>query len=301
MTSPRPSAYLPHEAYVAPARRSREIWRVFAGGAVIVAAYLGLFALFGAFLVQSYGQLIAGAILHRIARGDTPGAMILLLWTFAALAAGPMLAARLVHRRAAGTLFGPSPRRAVADFAIVALPLVGLQAALLPLVLGSGDARPGLAFGALLGYLPFALPGILIQTGAEELVFRGYLQQQLAARFRHPAIWMGLPAMAFALGHYLPADYGANAWAIALWAGVFGLLAADLTARTGSLGAALGFHFANNVAALLFVGVENQLDGLALWTLPVDFSDPEAIGPVLAVDFAMMVISWLLARVVLRV
>lgn len=301
MKATRFPAYRPHMAFAAPARRTPEVWRLFAGGMVIVATYMAFLFLLGAWLVHSYGQLIATALVQRIARGDTPGVMILLLWTFLGLAAGPMVAVRLVHRRAAGTLFGPSARKAIADFRTVALPLVALYAALLPLTLGAENIRPGLTLGAFLGYLPFALPGLLIQTGAEELVFRGYLQQQLAARFDRPAIWMGLPSALFAWGHYLPADYGPNAWMVALWAGVFGLLAADLTARTGSLGAALGFHFANNVAALLLVGIEHDLDGLALWSVSVDLSDPGAIGPALAVDSATMLTSWLLARAVLRV
>jgi membrane protease YdiL (CAAX protease family) len=301
MKASRFPAYLPHESFIAPARRAAEVWRLFPAAAVIVGSYLGLLFLLGAYLVSTYGQLITGALLQRIARGDTPGAMLLLLWTFAGLAVGPMVAVRMIHGRPAGTLFGPSSRRTIADFRTVALPVAALHVALLPLALGAEEIRPGVALGAFLGYLPFALPGLLIQTGAEELVFRGYLQQQLAARFRHPAIWMGVPSALFAWGHYLPADFGANAWAVALWAGIFGLLAADLTARTGSLGAALGFHFANNVGAVLLVGIENDLDGLALWSLSIDLSDPGVIGPALAVDFATMLAAWLVARIALRV
>ncbi len=301
MNAARFPAYHPHETFIAPARRTAEVWRLFPAAAVIVGIYLGLLFLLGAYLTSTYGQLITWALFQRIARGDTPGAMLLLLWTFAGLAVGPIVAVRLIHGRAAGTLFGPSARRTIADFRTVALPVIGLHAALLPLALGAEEIRPGVALGTFLGYLPFALVGLLIQTGAEELVFRGYLQQQLAARFRHPAIWMGVPSALFAWGHYLPADFGGNAWAVALWAGIFGLLAADLTARTGTLGAALGFHFANNVGAVLLVGIENNLDGLALWSLPVDLSDPGVIGPALAVDFATMLTSWLLARIALRV
>lgn len=301
MTAPGFPAYRPHEAFVAPARRAAEVWRLVPGAAVIVGAYLGLLVLLGSYVASLYGPLIARALFQRIASGDTPGAMLMLLWTFAGLAAGPVAAVRLVHGRAAGTLFGPSARRAIADFASVALPVIGLHAVLLPVVLGSDAIRPGVTPGAFLGYLPFALPGLLLQTGAEELVFRGYLQQQLGARFRHPAIWMGLPSAIFAWGHYLPAAYGANAWAVALWAGIFGLLAADLTARTGTLGAALGLHFANNVAAILLVGIEGELDGLSLWTLAIDLSAPGVLAPALAVDFAAMITAWLLARVALRV
>lgn len=301
MTWPRHTAYAAHHAFAAPAGRRRELWRLFPGMAIIVGSYLGLLIVLGAYLTQTYGPLIAGALIQRMARGDTPGGMFLLLWTFAGLAAGAIAAVRIVHGRSASTLFGPSPRRVLADFRTVALPVVALHLALLPLTLGASDAAPGLTFGALLGYLPFALPGLLIQTGAEELVFRGYLQQQLAARFAHPAIWMGLPSALFAFGHYLPADYGRSAWAVALWAGAFGLFAADLTARTGTLGAALGLHFANNVSAILLVGVAGNLDGLALWSVTMDLSDPGVVGPALAVDFVVMLISWLLARLALRV
>lgn len=297
----RSPAYAPHDAYIAPARRRREVWRLFAGIAIILAAYLGPFVLLGIYLTDTYGRLITEALMQRMARGDTPGGMLMLLWTFLGLALGPMAAARLLHGRAAGTLIGPSLRRAGADFFRVLGPVLALNAVLLPFALGSEATHPGLGLGAFLTYLPFALPGVLIQTGAEELVFRGYLQQQLAARFRSPLIWIGLPAALFAFGHYMPDEFGASAWAVALWAAVFGVLAADLTARTGNLGAALGFHFANNIAALLFVGIENNLDGLALWTMSVDLTDPGAVLPALAVDFAAMITSWLLARLVLRV
>lgn len=301
MTACTCPAYAPHDGFVAPARPRRELWRLFVAGVLIVAIHLGLLFLFGLYLTQTYGRFIAEALLQRMGKGDSPGVMLLLLWSFLGLAAGPILAARLIHNRPAGTLFGPSPRRVVADFFTVALPVAAMHVLLLPLALASQDIRPGLNLAAFLAYLPFALPGLLIQTSAEELLFRGYLQQQLAARFAHPAIWMGVPSALFALGHYLPEDYGANAWAVAAWAGMFGLLAADLTARTGTLGAALALHFANNLGSLLLVGFERNLDGLALWSRSIDLAAPGVLGPALAVDFALMVTSWLLARLVLRV
>ena len=63
----------------------------------------------------------------------------------------------------------------------------------------------------------------------------------------------------------------------------------------------MGFHFANNLSALLLVGLAGNLDGLALWRLTLDLSAPGVLGPALAVDFAVMIVSWLLARLVLRV
>lgn len=294
-------AYAPLETFAAPARARAEPWRLLPAIGIIVGTYLGLLALLGLYLTETYGQLIAVAFMQRVAQGGTPGAMLVLLWTFIGLVLGTFAAVRLVHGRPAGTLFGPSFRRARRDFLKVAGPVLALHLVLLPMTLGAENLRPGLSLAAFLGYLPFALPGLLIQTGAEEIVFRGYLQQQLAARFNHPVIWMGLPSALFAWGHYMPADYGDNAWAVALWAGVFGLLAADLTARTGNLGAALGLHLANNFSALFLTGLENELDGLALWSMAIDLSDPGVIGPALTLDLAIMIISWLIARVALRV
>ena len=53
--------------------------------------------------------------------------------------------------------------------------------------------------------------------------------------------------------------------------------------------------------ALLVVGLSGNLDGLTLWSLSADMTDPSVVRPMLAVDFMLMLTSWLLARLVLRV
>jgi membrane protease YdiL (CAAX protease family) len=141
---------------------------------------------------------------------------------------------------------------------------------------------------------------VLIQTSAEEIVFRGYVQQQLAARFSSPLVWMVLPAVLFALGHYLPDTAGDNALMIAAWAGMFGILMADLTARAGTLGPAIAVHFWNNVSAILIVSLPDDLSGLALYLTPFGMNDTEALRAWLPVDFAMMIVLWLAARLAIR-
>ena len=42
---------------------------------------------------------------------------------------------------------------------------------------------------------------IFLQASSEELVFRGYLPQQLAARFGNPAVWGFLPSILFGALH----------------------------------------------------------------------------------------------------
>lgn len=295
-----PAAYRPHEAYIAPARLRAQLWRLVPAALVIMVFYLGPIIGASAYIAIALGPDVANALQARVVQGSLPGAMLTVLYSFSGLALGTMAAARLVNRRGAGTLFGPSARETIRNFVAVIVPLLGLQLLVAALALGDPALRPSLSFSDFLGYLPFALPGILIQTSSEELLFRGYLQQQLAARFGSPLIWIGVPSALFATGHYLPDSFGANALAIVLWAFLFGCLAADLTARTGNIGAALALHTANNAAAMLLIGLEGNLDGLALWTADVDMTATDGFALLLAADFLILLCGWLLARIALR-
>ena len=60
-----------------------------------------------------------------------------------------------------------------------------------------------------------------------------------------------------------------------IWAFCFGLAAADLTARSGTLGPAIGFHLVNNALAFLLFGQAGGMDsGLALFLFPADPAQP---------------------------
>lgn len=292
--------YPRHAAFVAPARERAQVWRLILGMILAAAIYLGLAAGLMGLVYLWYGPFIAGGLMLAMERGNSPGAVILLLWTFLFLAVAAFAVTRGLHGRRAGTLFGPSPRAVIRDGLRVALPLVALNAALLPFNLMLPGAAPNLPLSAFLALLPLTLPLLLVQTGAEEIFFRGYLQQQLAARYRARAVWMALPSLIFGAFHYAPVQYGSAAVPIVLWAALYGALSADLTARTGNLGAAIGMHFANNTLGLLLVGTEGNLDGLALWSVPYDPAGPST-GVLVGVDVARIVISWLVARLILRV
>ena len=294
-----PDGYAPNTDFAAAARPRNELWRTGLGAIGIAAVYIGLLFCLGVFIGAHYGKLVGSVIYRAMAHGATPGAMILLLSTFLAMAVAAITMTRLVHGRRAGTLFGDTAR-AVSDFRRVALAVLGLNVGLLPLALAEIHPARHLDLATFLRYFPFALVALLVQTGAEELVFRGYLQQQLAARFRSAWIWMLIPSLLFALMHY-SATNGPNAVLVTIWAALFGTFAADLTARTGSLGASLGFHFANNFAAFFFIGINGNLNGLSLWSQSVDLADRAAVMPLLSVDFMTMIVAWLLARFVLRV
>ena len=235
--------YSAHAAFVAPARPSSAHWRFFLGLFVAVVAYVALNELY---FQTVYAFVGPGATsLHgNLLKGATPQAMYLLLFSFATMAMAVGVTVRVVHRRNASSLLGV-PERLWSSFRAVSLAMLALGAVLLilpPWDMG-GELTPNLSLNRWLLLLPLSLLAVLVQVSAEEIVFRGYVQQQLAARFHSPLIWMVLPSALFALGHYLPAEAGENALMVALWAGVFGILMADLTARSGSLGPAIAVHF----------------------------------------------------------
>ncbi|WP_417207879.1 CPBP family intramembrane glutamic endopeptidase [Antarctobacter sp.] len=294
-------SYRRHQIMTAPAEPRAELWRLALGLVLCIVIWFGLargiIALLGGVMAgDAYLTLLAG-----LQTGTTPGSLLLVLLLTGALGVGAMMVAQMLHDRRGISLLGPW-RLFRWDFLRVAGALVVLNAAVLALppwdLLTS--TRPGLPLNTWLMVLPATLVVVFIQTGAEEVFFRGYFQSQLAARVRHPAIWLGLPSLAFGLGHYMPGVYGDNALMVAGWSVLFALAAADLTARTGNLGAAVALHFVNNVMVFALVSLGGDMSGLALRQLPFGPEDTGAIAALLPLDLAMIGVSWLTARVALR-
>ncbi len=291
--------YRAHEQHVAAALPRSELWRTLAGVVAMVALYI-VMALFYQQAIWELTRLRPdfGAELET---GSTPLAMYVLLMSFGMISASVFLVVRMLHKRSAWSVFGPRERTAEQFFTVFwVLLLLSVVVMVLPPYGFGGPLVPNMPFGLWALLLPLSMAAVFVQVSAEEIVFRGYLQQQVAARFRSPLIWMGIPSALFALGHYQPGEAGANALLITIWAGVFGLLMADLTARAGSIGPAVAVHFVNNITALLLTSLPDSLGGLALWHTPFGMEDTEVLRAWLPVDFAMMFVSWLAARLALR-
>lgn len=284
--------YSAHEAFVAPAREKAQLWRLVIGFILVLGVFVGLSTAIYSIVFETLYAL----------DGDREFAAVLaILFSFATVILGVFGVTYYVHDRNGGTVLGP--RQLVIDhFWMVSLGIVALLIiiAVLP-PWGFGEPLiPNRGFGQWLVVLPIALLAVLLQTSAEEILFRGYLQQQLRARFRSPLIWMLMPSALFALAHYDPSNAGENVWIMVAWAGFFGLAMADLTARAGNLGPAMAVHFVNNVSAILFVALPDELGGAALYILPFGMSDVEMIRAWLPVDFVTTFVMWLIARLVIR-
>lgn len=280
--------YSRHDAFIAPAQKHPELWRFAVGLVVLFAVYLGSFLAFGWLLQQGIGDEAALRIMSGMGEGS-PWAVLFFLATFVGMILAAFAAA-LVHKRRPGTLFGPMPI-VVSDFLQAGGLAIVVFLIASPVILVFVPTAQNMPLATWAAFLPLALPLILLQTGAEELAFRGYLQQQLAARFARPAVWLVLPSAIFAAGHIDPTTQGNNWWAIAAITGLFGIIAADITARSGSIGAAWGLHFVNNVQAILLFSLPGALDGLALRSVPVA-QDSAALLPLLIVDAAALVLIW---------
>ena len=287
------------QTYIAPAKPRNQIWRMLAGLVLIAAAWIA-----GTIVVLWLAQPGQGADgLSRLARDlsdpNTPRAMFVLLFTFLGPVLGVILAAALLHRRSPASLIGPL-RPATRDFLKVFRAALVIYAVILAISLIWSRPIPNMDLASWAVLLLPAIALIALQTGAEELLFRGYAMQQLAARFKSPWIWMGLPSIAFGLMHFDPKLGREIAALIILATGLFGLISADLTRRTGNLGAAWALHLCNNIAALLIIAMDGQMTGLALFVTPYSLEDGELLRMVLIGDILAQTITWALIVRILR-
>jgi membrane protease YdiL (CAAX protease family) len=281
------------EAYVAPARARPQLWRLVAGVVLTAVIYAGLIAGFAMLIGRTFGAETAAPWYRDLMGGRTPEGVAALLFSFVAMAIGPALAVRWLHKRPVRSLFGP--RRgggrafAIAGGVILAAWLVGLGfiALIYPL-------ERNLALSVWMLWLPVVLIGLLVQTGAEEVLFRGYMQQQLAARFNSPLVWMVIPSVIFGFLHLDLSKGATEGWLIVAVTALFGLIAADLAARTGAIWAGWGMHFANNLFALLILGKPGLLDGMALYLLP--FDDGVNLRGFLILDLGALLALWAVLR-----
>lgn len=292
--------YDAHEMLVGPARATAHPARLLVGVVLGVPVFVALSFGYATLLPLLFGPEAWARISPGIEAATNPEGVLINLFVFGLLIAALGLTLRLVHRRGLWSIIGP-PALALRQFAIAMGAMLLLYGAILFLPMPEGmDPVPNLSPGRWLMLLPLALLGLFLQVFAEELVFRGYLQSQLAARFSSPLVWMVLPSLCFAMLHFDPVSFGPNAWIVVAWAAAFGLATADLTARAGTLGPATALHFINNFSAIMIAAPRGQFDGMALYAYPFGMDNIDALWAMMPVDLLILVCGWLAIRLTLR-
>ncbi|WP_322894504.1 MULTISPECIES: CPBP family intramembrane glutamic endopeptidase [unclassified Yoonia] len=296
--------YAAHARFIRPAWPLRDIWRI----AVMVVLVEFIFGVTPGIMAL----LLPPAALEIYVDGTSATGTLMQFAAFGIPALGIVGLLHLLHHRGFWSLIGDAPAAWV-DLKRVTVAVVAVLL-LLEALPRWGDPAMGAQmrnFGIWVALVPVALLVLLVQVGAEEMFFRGYLQQQLACLSSSRWVWMGVPSVLFGLVHYWNGFGTADGVIWAIWAALLGLACADLTARTGNLGAAIGLHLANNILAVLLYGVQGwPASGLALFVYP--YADPAEfasdLGTLLSswaivqllIQAALVYVMWLAARIAIR-
>ncbi len=266
------------EAFVAPARARAEVWRTLLGF-VMIAILFVVVTITVSVSAMWLGEQVRPGLGARLARGlqsgDAPFGTLALLGILGFMIPVLAVVLRVLHKRRLGSLIGPAGRISWRVWGWCAAAVLALGAVNAAVTFATEDVTRQ---WPLLAWLPLAVAGLVfvfLQTSAEELVFRGYLQQQLAARFHSRWAWQVVPALLFGSMHWNPDTFAGNAWFVVGVATVMGLITADITYRLGTLSAAMGLHFANNVVVMVFLNVRGQLSGVSLFLYNQDAKSPD--------------------------
>ena len=281
------------DAY-APVRRFCEV-----PGAPVPLASL----IIGLVIIEAVWVIGSWAVLPEYAMTtDSAWVTIVKLASIAFLLFGTFFVVSRLQGRHPSTLFGPlSPLlqdafvcgRGLAVFLLIVNVVLPFEV--------WGQTEAGMEPIAWVLLLPITLGFLLMQVTAEEVVFRGYLLQGLGARYASPIAWMVIPSVLFGLGHIWSAESVAGAAQYVIWTAAFGLACADLTGRTGNLGAAIMLHFMTNLFSVAVISPVGPIGGLALFELPVEYGpdgDVSTMG--LALDLFWIWMAWMVCRIALR-
>lgn len=219
---------------------------------------------------------------------NTPNGVIFALASFLLWPPAIMLGLRLAHKHRLRSLISATGRvnfRAY-FFGLGFAFAVALVSVLAASVVLAAPIRNPISLETWGLCLLAVIPLLIVQTGAEELLFRGYLQRYLGARFTGGFYWAIIPTLIFGALHWNPDGYGGGAAAVMATTGLFGLALAITVARTGDLSLAMGLHMGVNMVAILLVSPPDYLSGVSLYSWP---DDPILIKSLIVMDMVLII------------
>lgn len=237
------------------------------------------------------GEPIGLAGLHALLWiGFVPTLLLVLAWV------------RLVERRSMASigLVGPAPIKTFLQGLAIGMGTVALVVSAIWVAGGLQATGWGLAWRSPQTLLQIALllPGFMLQSSVEELMFRGWMQSVLA-RKSGVVVAVVLVALVFALLHFSPNQR----WLVMLSSFLFSLFASAWSLRTGNIWGVMGWHAGWNWLLatgfeLPVTGIDAQLPALLVALQPdgVEALTGGAEGPegsYLCSAFFVLGIAWL--------
>jgi membrane protease YdiL (CAAX protease family) len=285
MTSPteHPSHYLQWARCGKPG-----FLRYLAGALLALASSLffgQIFSVVGALLIPS--QSVAATIVKTTFFGFILSFLL-----------APLIPA-LLHRRPWWSIAMPARRIEARNLGIgVAIAVVTAVALNLIAYVLEPDAFRFAGFdpGSWIPMLLIAAVAFFVQASTEEMVFRGYLAQFVAAFTRSPLLILGVPALVFALPHFGNVAGAASLLGLLPYM-LMGLTYGLLAWRSGSLWMSAGVHLGNNWFITMFVGnAAEKIPKVSLFTTHGSSSAPELVVGVLIQCFVVICLAEIVMR-----
>lgn len=264
----------PFQQWVDAARPRVRIWRTIVGVSLIAVVWVvwtmalmsGAIGL-GVVKPKAFEAMFGMAEIP-LTYADTITMLLIALGTIWGFTIGVWAAVKLLHKRSFMSVVGWDRRFSLSQFAVGCAIAAGYLVVSMTWSFVSGNAprRSELALETwALALAPIAFV-VFVQAASEEMVFRGYLPQQLAARFSYAFVWGFIPSVLFGLMHAAnsPGDPTYALFYVAI-ATIMGMVMMAMVWRTGSLAAAIGFHFVNNIGALTVAGADQGPASIALF------------------------------------
>lgn len=259
-------------------------------GAILTAVIAALFDLDLLALTGTDDESLA------IVRGYEPWqAASAVLVSFLPLLIAPIILHRFLLRRPLRELFTRSTRnfsqevlRGAAVMSLLLL-LLGLP----DFILNNSTYSWSFDATRFLPYLLIAFTLIPIQTTAEEVFYRGWIQLRLENGKRSIWIISIVGGALFALPHLGNPEVSGNLLLPVIGYGSTGFMLTWVTMRDQSMGLAVGAHAANNIlAGLLVSSADSALPAASIWVTPEIQWGSAALGSVLLVP----VFIWLTGK-----
>lgn len=278
-------------------RRSKS-WIYFFLGLIFITAVCSISVIAYIYLIVK----IIGITRNEFVDSETARALFWLLLSVAIFIIPVWLWIKFVHKRSLTSLISPygSSAKSALKIAIIFFgtyfflgEAVGL---FIPFIETEMVWKPAL-------WLKWILPMtivIFLQTSAEEILFRGYIQQYLAALIPYRAVYYIVPTLIWMVLHFGNVDGFYTNIAALFSIFVLGIIFADWVDRSKSLWGPMIVHFLNNFVLICIFGNSLEKSDLHIWRNNFDSLTDPMIAAMTVMSAAFMAITYIFLRPKIR-